>query len=92
MRRKCAIVCDKRRCYWFGDFLALLTANGVEVTGKVPSQGTAFGWVEKNDIPRIRGLCEVAMINDNYAYLVQASSTGSTAGPSKPGAAGFDSQ
>jgi hypothetical protein len=71
MRRKCEIVCDKRRCYWFSDFLALLTANGVEVTGKVHSQGTAFGWVEQDDIPKIRNLCEVAMINDDYAYLVQ---------------------
>lgn len=92
MRRKCAIVCNKNRCYWFGDFLRILTDNGVEVTGKVQSQSTAFGWVEQEDTPKIRAIPEVAMINDDYAYLVQASSTGSTAGPSKPGAAGFDSQ
>lgn len=58
----------------FEAFVNLLAENGVDITGKMPGQKVVFGWVEKDHIPVVRALDEVAAINDDYAYLVQETS------------------
>ncbi len=57
----------------FEAFKELMIANGVNITRTVPGQGYVIGWVQKEQIPVIRALDEVAVINDDYAYLVQES-------------------
>ena len=55
----------------FAAFVDLLRNNGVDITRTMPGQRYVFGWVERDHIPHIRALPEVAAINDDYAYLVQ---------------------
>lgn len=55
----------------FEHFKAALEANGVEITGSMQGQGYVFGWVDSDQISTVRALPEVAVINDDYPYLVQ---------------------
>ncbi len=71
-RRKVQVVRDWRRCVHHGEFLAILNRDyGFEETGAVKSHHTSFGWVDSDKMEAMRGCPEVAMLSDNYPYLIQ---------------------
>jgi hypothetical protein len=68
-RRKCQI--SWGNCVGQWDAVSALRPLGFEMTGAVKSQHILLGWLPADKLDEARSLPCIAMISDDYPYLIQ---------------------